>query len=377
MTAGRPVRVLEVMASGATGGGASHLLLLLPELRRLGLEVHAAVGDDGPLARELTAAGIPTTALDLMTSRTSLRGPWQIAAVQRRLGPDLVHHHGTRAAFFGALGRVAALSAPVVYTAHGLAYSKPARGPRRALLLAAERLACAGATHVVSVSRPDLDDLVGRRFVRPSDGTHLENPIDPRHFTGGDRAAVRARLGLPSDAFAVLSVARLVPQKAVRDLVAAAALTERPLELVVVGEGPERPELEAMARACAPHARVRLVGERRDVATLWPAFDAFALSSRWEGEPMALLEAMAAGLPCVATATAGGAALLHGTPAQLVPVGDPPALARALDELAARPPAARAAAGAALRERVGSRKPELIARRLVGLYEQLLGRPLA
>jgi glycosyltransferase involved in cell wall biosynthesis len=349
-------------------------LLLLPELRRLGLEVHAAVGGDGPVAGELAAAGLATTALDLMGARMSLRGPWQLAALQRRLRPDLVHYHGTRAAFFGALARPVVPRVPVVYTAHGLAYRNPSLGPRRALLVAAERIACAGAAHVVSVSRPDLDDLVERGLVRPGQGSHLENPVDPRHFAGGDRAAARARLALPPDAFAVLSVARLVPQKAVGDLLEALALTRHPVELVVIGEGPERPRLEELARA--QRVRVRLVGERRDVAVLWPAFDAFALSSHWEGEPMALLEAMAAGLPCVATATAGAQSLLTDTPAHLVPVGDPAALARALDELAGRDPAARAAEGAALRDRVRSRRPETIARRLVEVYERLLGRTL-
>jgi glycosyltransferase involved in cell wall biosynthesis len=366
------MKLLAVMASGATGGGASHLRLLLPALAAQGIEVRAAVGTDGPLAEVLAAAGIQTDVLDLMRSRIDPKGPFALAALARRRAPDLVHYHGTRAAFFGAVARPLGRRRPAVYSAHGLAYRQSSGRLRALLLMAAERLACAAADHVISVSRPDLVDLTERGFVRPEHVSHIENPVDPLHFAPGMRETARRVLGLAERAFVAVSVARLVPQKAVMDLVLASAACRRPLEIVVIGDGPERGPLEA--EAAARQAPVRFVGERRDVPALWPAFDAFVLSSHWEGEPMALLEAMAAGLPCIATDTGAAHDLLAGGAGRLVPVGRPMELAQTLDGLSGLSPHERRALGAEARSRVALRTPARIAARHIEVYEEVLGR---
>lgn len=363
------MRVLAVMASGAVGGGANHLRLLLPALTRMGVEIQAAVGSNGPLAMQLGAAGIATETVNLMRSRVDPRAPLALAALLRRSGADLVHYHGTRAAFFGSLARRFAPPIPAVYTVHGLAYSKRVRGLRKLLPLLAERIACAGTAQVVSVSAPDLDDLIQHGFVALSRATAIENPVDPQHFMVGSRAATRALLGLASDDPALVTVARLVPQKAVDVLIDAVGRCQRPLQLVIIGDGPLRAQLEA--QAAASKAPVMFIGERDDVARLWPAFDAFVLSSRWEGEPMAMLEAMAAGLPCVATATRGSALAL-GDEGHLVPVDDPGALAAALDDIVALDPTVRSALGLRLRLRVHQRNPEKIAARLLTVYRRAL-----
>jgi glycosyltransferase involved in cell wall biosynthesis len=201
---------------------------------------------------------------------------------------------------------------------------------------------------------------------------HIENPVDSGQFGDASRSASRARLGLGADELVAVSVARLVPQKAVGDAIDAVARCLQPIRLVVIGDGPERRELETRARARA--AQVTFLGERHDVPALLPAFDAFVLSSRWEGEPIALLEAMAAAVPCIATATAGAAALLAGGAGHLVPIGDPDALAKALDDVVMLTPAARSALTAEARSRVQGRSPDRIAHRLAAVYEEALGR---
>ena len=177
------------------------------------------------------------------------------------------------------------------------------------------------------------------------------------------------------------TVARLVPQKAVGDLIEAVARIALALEgssampiLVVVGDGPMRADIERRARTGAGGARVLLLGERGDVPQILPAFDVFALSSHWEGEPIALLEAMAAGLPCVATATEGAREILgdDSSSGHLVPVGDVDRFADALASLL-RDAGARKALGAAARDRVRSRTPEAQAARLADVYRQILG----
>ena len=384
------MRVLHVMASAARGGGAAHLVGLLPALRRAGWDCEAAVGRDGPLGADLTALDIPVRYVDLMGRRLAPLRALRLARLTAGLGPDVVHLHGTRTAFFHAVGaalqRVAGRRRgrggppPVVYTAHGLAYRKDAGRVERHVSLWAERVACRGADAVTSVSRADLADLEGRGFLRGRPGFHVANAVRMPAPDEGGRTAARRRLGLPEDGLVVGTVSRLVPQKAVGDLVDAVARIapgfqgpSGPLTLVVVGDGPLLPNLERRVEAGTNGARVMLLGARGDVPRLLPAFDAFVLSSHWEGEPIALLEAMAAGLACVATATEGAREIVgdDASIGRLVPVGD---AGRLGDEIARllRDAPAREAMGAAARARMRSRTPEAQASQVVDVYRRML-----
>jgi len=228
MTTHETGRVLHVMASGARGGGAAHILDLLPELRRIGWDCQAAAGSDGPLASELEALGVPVHPLDLMGRRLGfgrVREAVRLMRTARSLQADVVHIHGTRAAFFHAAARSAVREGPerpsVVYTAHGLAYRKEAWAGERVVSLLAERIACRGADAVMSVSRADLDDLERRGFLGRRPGFHVRNAVRLSEEAGPRRAEARRRLGLPSDGPVVGTVSRLVPQKAVGDLIEA------------------------------------------------------------------------------------------------------------------------------------------------------------
>lgn len=380
------------MASGARGGGAAHLVDLLPELRRIGWDCQAAVGSDGPLASDLEALGVPVHPLDLMGRRLRfgrVREAMRLVRTARRLQSDVVHIHGTRAAFFHAAARAAMREGPerpsVVYTAHGLAYRKEAWAGERVVSLLAERVACRGADAVMSVSRADLDDLDRRGFLGRRPGFHVRNAVRLPEAAGPRRPEARRRLGLPSDGPVVGTVSRLVPQKAVDDLIGAAGAAQSirsadgpPITLVVVGDGPLRPELERRISAdrAGPGVRVVLLGTRDDVPDVLPAFDLFVLSSRWEGEPIALLEAMAAGLPCVATETAGAREILGDSPeaGRLTPVGDVAALGRVIADVIADRGAAQAL-GAGARDLMRSRTPRAQALRVAEIYRSL--RPAA
>jgi glycosyltransferase involved in cell wall biosynthesis len=365
------MRVLHIMATGVVSGGAVHMQLLLPELLRLGCECLAAVGTDGDLAQRLAAAGVPTRTIALMASRFDRGAPKRVTALVADTKPDLVHFHGTRAALFGAAARLRPRP-PTVYTVHGLSYAKEGGWLRCAPFLAAEAFACRRASHVISVAQGDLEDLRRRRFVATKASCHIPNAVDVGNFTPGEGAEVRARLGIASGEFVAGTVARLVPQKAVGDLVAAAARCKCPVTLLVVGDGPQRLALET--QASEHRVRAVFLGERDDVPALLRACDIFALSSRWEGEPLALLEAMATGLPCVATATPGVRQLLSRTPAgTLVPIGDPAALGRALDRWALMPAEERRRFGAGARSLVLERTPANNARQVLDVYERLLG----
>jgi glycosyltransferase involved in cell wall biosynthesis len=370
------------MASGARGGGADHLLGLLPAQAALGLPVAAAVGTDGPLADRLTERGVVCVPLDVMRRRLSAHAVAQLGACLAH-GADVLHAHGTRAAFFAgiasvqavarrSMGRSLGASPCLVYTAHGLAFRQSGLGPRHLAFAAAEAVACRMADAVASVSAADLTSLRRRGWLWRRTAVHIPNAVDAQLFAPGDRAQARARLGLRADRVWVGTTARLVPQKAVADLMQA-VLALPDVHLAIVGDGPQRSILERHPLALA--GRARFFGGRDDVAAILPAFDVFALSSRWEGAPIALLEAMACQLPCVATATAGAVELLQ--PPQCgvcVSVGDTAAFAAALRALLAdgRRRTQLAAAG---RQAVLQRTYAVQAQQTLALYRGLRGAP--
>lgn len=151
----------------------------------------------------------------------------------------------------------------------------------------------------------------------------------------GDRQALRRELQIPDGQFAVACVGRLVPVKRHRDAIAAIPRCHASVTLHLIGDGPLRGELEAQASATAP-GRVIFHGETTEVQRLLAAFDAFLMPSESEGFPNALLEAMAAGLPCVATRAGGIPEILEdGRNGLLVPVGEPEKIAAALEQIRA------------------------------------------
>jgi glycosyltransferase involved in cell wall biosynthesis len=164
--------------------------------------------------------------------------------------------------------------------------------------------------------------------------------------TAQSRARARARLGLPADTPVVGTVGRLDYQKAPEDFVRAVAkLRHREALAVWVGDGPLRGAAEREIERHGLQSRISLVGERKDVPELLPAFDVFAMSSRYEGLPCAVVEAITAGVPVVATAVnAVSDVVLPGETGLLVPPRRPDALAAAIDHALDQPGAAQARA---------------------------------
>ena len=217
---------------------------------------------------------------------------------------------------------------------------------------AVERLAHRLATHVTAVSEAAADSAVALGVSRAR-VTVIPNGVDAARFADG-APAERARLELGADGSPLVgSVGCLAARKDYGTLLEALArLAGRgtAFRAALVGDGVERAALEARAEALGLTPRVRFLGERADVERLLPGMDLFVLSSREEGIPNALLEAMAAARPCVATAVGGTPEVLRdGETGWLVPPGDPAALAEALAEALARPEEARRRGEAARR----------------------------
>jgi glycosyltransferase involved in cell wall biosynthesis len=185
---------------------------------------------------------------------------------------------------------------------------------------------------VIAVSQP-LAAQLARRGV-PRERLHLLRNAWCGSTPGLERARARAELGLPPAAFVLGWVGRLSVEKGGDVLVEALArLRDLPLLACVVGDGPERPALERRSARLGLAEQIRWSGVRADAGRLFRAFDAFVLSSRTEGTPMVLLEAMHAGVPVVASAVGGVPDVVGAQEGWLVAPEDPDALAAALREL--------------------------------------------
>jgi glycosyltransferase involved in cell wall biosynthesis len=173
----------------------------------------------------------------------------------------------------------------------------------------------------------------------------ISNGVDTERFSAyaGGRARARAELGIPACDWVIGTAARLAPEKDQATLLrGAAAALRRGAHLLVAGEGPERPALEALAKKLGIGDRVRFLGAVADIPGLLRALDVFALSSLIEGLPGSMLEAMATELPVVATSVGGVVdAIRNGENGYRVPSCDPAALGAALDLVEADRQAAR------------------------------------
>ncbi|SNT02437.1 Glycosyltransferase involved in cell wall bisynthesis [Geodermatophilus pulveris] len=315
----------------------------------------------GPLAEEFRAAGFPVHVMG-RSGKFDLRTLPRLVRTLRRGRTDAVlvtHHH--RASL--ALGRLAARLARVPVTlvaVHDMDLTGV--GGRVLPRWAAATLRETDALILLAPSQGEYlhrEEGVGRR-----PWSRTREVVIPNGVTVGPlpdeaaRAAARARLGLPVDAFVVGIVARLSAQKAHHVLFEAFAILRRShpaARLVVVGGGPRERELRALATSLGLGDSVQFTGILRDVPTVLPAFDVSCLSSVHEGVPMAVIEAMASGIPVVATdCGALRDIVVDGEHGHLVPVGNAKALADRLGELA-EDPRRRQRMGTAARRRVEER----------------------
>ncbi len=367
-----PIRILQVAWSLQTGGLERVVLDLVRLSAKFNLQARVAtLVEPGELAPEVIRLGIPLHHLGKRPG-LDLGLAARLRALVRSRGVQLIHAHNTGAAFYAGLAGLASRR-PLVTTLHGSSYDMD-RGFHRLTRLDAlmsRRVVCV-SNEAREVSRRQ-DKVPGRKLRIIYNGVDLERfPARP-----GQKRRVRRELGLDPEAPVVISVGRLSAEKDCRTLFRALALAadEHPgLVLLMVGDGPRGKSYREAAREMGLGRRVRFLGNRRDVPRLLEAADIFALASLSEGVSIAILEAMAAGLPVVATAVGGTPEVVrHRLTGILVPPRRPGELARALARLAADPDRAG---------RMGRSGRELVERRFslqamvgayAGLYREVLG----
>ncbi len=321
------LRVLLVITRGEPGGAQVHVLDLVRGLReRVRFEV--VVGDDDFLPAALRDLNVSVHVLpDLQREidpAADLRALGALRARIRALRPHLVHTHSTKA---GVLGRAAAWreGVPAVHTAHAWSFSDGLSRRRVALAVPIEFLAGRATRVFITVSEADRRIALRYRVARPHQVRVVHNGVDDD--------AWRAEPGV--DGTPVLAmVARLAPPKDHRLLLRALAGVRAPFRLLLVGDGPDRAAIEKLVHGLGLAERVTMVGVSSEVPRLLASAQIGALISRQEGFPLAILEAMRAGLPVLASDVGGvSEAVVHERTGLLVARDDEEGLRAALVRL--------------------------------------------
>lgn len=372
-----PLRVVVIIDSLRTGGAERLVAEEAAAFDPARVALHVVVlarNTHTAFAAQVEARGVPISWVTghglLDVSRLG-----RLVRVLRALKPDVVHVHTDYATIIGLVAaRVCGL--PAVATMHGMtSYQTRWNTAKRLLEIVALRL---GANRIVVVASSAIPGMRAQFKLPAQRIVTVPNAVGAAYFqppSGFDRAAKRRELGVADDEVLVATIGRLAPVKGHAVLLeAVATLKERcpRARYAIVGGGPERPGLEEQVRRLGLDAQVQILGERQDVLQLLLASDLFVLPSLSEALPQALLEAMAAGVPCVATDVGGVSdVLVPGQAGWLVPPGNAAALAAALGD-ALGDPVRAAEYGAAGRARVkASFAMEARLNRLEALYREV------
>jgi glycosyltransferase involved in cell wall biosynthesis len=309
--------VCHVITKLELGGAQEVALYAVSHLDRSKFRSLLVTGPGGLLTDEAkTLPGVDVHVLSSLARHVHVLADFaafvELIRLFRRLHPTIVHTHSSKA---GILGRWAAWCARVpviIHTIHGYGIT-PAQPPWLCrILILLERMTGWITTHWIAVAQADVEKGIMWGLFDRTQVSVVRPGIDPYPFqTDIDtttRDALRAQFGVGPAEFLVGTVACLKPQKAPEDFVAVATQVCKAVpnaRFALIGDGDLRPKIESLIEVNGLQERLYLTGWRRDIPTVMKIFDAFLLTSHWEGLPRVLLEARAIGLPIVATRVGG------------------------------------------------------------------------
>jgi len=285
---------------------------------------------------------------------------------------DLLHCHSHKPTVYGVMAARLAGTPVVLSHVHGLGRSGHLRRKLTNYLLSRR------CSRIISVANGVKEDVLGNNWRMPAEKvTVLENSVDYGRFAHVSvaRADARRMLGLSPEAFVFGTVGRLAPTKGLGFLIEAFSIVKKDIpsaELILLGNGPCREELERQASKTSCPDSIHFLGHRDHIEQLYRAMDVFVLSSVAEGMPRAILEAMAAGVPCIATEVGGIPEIFPSRDVgRLVPARDSNALAAGMIDLAQTPAGRLQQLAEKANERVRRLySHEVVRKKLVNLYER-------
>ncbi|MCI0551207.1 MAG: glycosyltransferase family 4 protein [Anaerolineae bacterium] len=342
----RPLRVLLVVKS--TGGVAEYIRWLIHGIDREKFSFTVAcLSENGrEFASELRQiAGVQTYYYEIDRYNVDLisdtRVGLQLMKLIRSHEFDLVHAHASKPGF---LTRIAAIGTgvPVLYSPHCFAFHAGAGQLTNLVTSSLENFASYFTTRIITVADGERDLARKYRVGRDDQFTVIHTGIDPTPYRQSvDKSRLKTLLGIPLSSSVIGSVGRLSEQKSPFDFVrlAEAVHRSRPdAHFIWLGDGPLEDEVRKLSNSLHLDSIIHWLGHRNDVPQLLHIFDCFVLTSRWEGFPLVILEAMAADVPVVATNIPGTCeAIRHEINGLLATVGDSETMAHFVLDLLADP----------------------------------------
>ena len=333
-----PLHVLHVLTNlGGFGGIQEYVTNLVTRLDRNKFQVEIAVGPgDGPCLSRVREAGIPvhhiSSLIRSVRPLTDLQALLQLVKLLRSRRYDIVHTHMTKGGFLGRIAARLARIPLVVAGAHNFGVLHFGKFVGACFWLFDTVMVRCFTDLVISVSEQNRREAIRLKMIPPHKIVTVTSGIDLPKFLSVP--TVPSRYYSPAESLIVGTVTRLVPVKGIPDLLHAMAEVVQVFpsaRLLIVGDGPERVAIERHIGNLSLSPYVTLLGDRSDVVQLLSGFDVFVLASHSEGLPIAVMEAMAAGCPIIATQVGGIPELItHDVSGILVPPRDVHALAQAL-----------------------------------------------
>ena len=319
------ITILHIITKLAVGGAQMNTLLSCRDITARGYKSYILTGPEispeGSFLDLTESFGIPVLFARHLRRKISLvRDILAFFEIRRIIldgGFSIVHTHGSKAKFLGRIAASTCKDVKVVQTVHGWSFFKCMPFLKKSFYVMLEKVGYGIADSNIVVSPLDISKGVDRGIGKPEDYIVIRSGVDFKEFRAsrGKKAEARELMGLDTHVPVVGSVMRIAAQKAPRFFVnvAAGVVKKMPeVHFVIVGDGPQRGLTEQWIRKAGLSDNFHLLGSRTDVAALLPGFDVFLITSRSEGLPRAMLEALASGVPVVATDVGGISELIDG-----------------------------------------------------------------
>ncbi|MBI2121709.1 MAG: glycosyltransferase family 4 protein [Candidatus Sungbacteria bacterium] len=344
-------KILYVITKSNWGGAQRYVYDLATNLPQNRFEIAAATGGNGLLIQKLRKAGIRIIDIRSFQRDISILKEfmafWHLFKVFLREKPDVIHLNSSKA---GGIGAVAAFLYKLItnnwllitiFTAHGWGFNEPRAHWQKFLIRIASRTAALFQDKIVVINNADYDAV--RSFIPPHKLSLIHNGIRRPEFLPRREARkfLEEKIGrpLPSDTLTIGTIAELTKNKGLIYLIDAVNQIKtknkrQKTKVIIIGEGEDRKMLEEKIKICNLQDTIFITGFIPDAEKYLTAFDIFVLPSLKEGLPYTLLEAMAAGLPAIATRVGGIPDIIQNNENGLmVPPSDPQALSTALKTL--------------------------------------------
>ena len=319
----KKVRVLHIITRLIVGGAQENTIytaeLLDHDRFMVDVLTGKQTGSEGSLIGDAEKRGI-----NLLFDAHLVReiSPWKdllaflkMVRLMKAKRYDVVHTHSSKAGILGRLAAKVTGVPAIVHTVHGWGFHGYQPRITRSCYVLVEKFCARITGRLIAVAEKDIAKGVVEGIGSRANYSLIRSGIDLARFStrAGSRAQTRKELGLSDDARVIGTVTRLSPQKAPQVFIDAAAIIHKACPdvfFVIVGDGPFRKTLEEKARKAGIAHRVVFTGIRRDVNRLMHAFDLFMLTSLWEGLPRVIPQAMASGIPVIASRVDGNAEII-------------------------------------------------------------------